>query len=300
MNCYKCLEKINEEGKYGLHMSCFLEWFHLEQDESFKDLELKSKTDPSKNYKSWNSSFFHGNYKKYAANLGGASYILKVKEVEYPDLPEVEYTCNKIARYLKIPVPDFFLISLFGESVFVTKNFCRTISTRMTLDHIYKYLKEDSGFDCETLMEVIFEQTKKYLDISIFVQTCLFDALIGNHDRHGKNLGLIVTSKSVRLAPIYDNPSQLGLESGNFLKMHWNPKGKIFTKDSTEPTPKNYVKEFIRLGHEDAVFEFIDRLNKKDIFKIISEGFYSNLMKGALTKLTKERMEEFHENDPRK
>lgn len=294
MKCFKCLRQLSEKSKYGLHVHCFLEWFELEKEEDFKDLELKSESGPKPSLKNWNSSFFHGNYKKYSANLGNNSYILKVKEADYPELPEVEYTCNRIARDLKIPVPDFYLISLFEERVFVTKNFSRTTTTRMTLDHIYKYLSENSEFDCETLINVILKETKKYLDASIFVKTCLFDSLIGNHDRHGRNLGFIVTSKGTRLAPIYDNPSQLGLESGDFLTMHWSPKGKIFTKKSTEPTPQDYVEEFIRLGFEDDVSEFVERIDKKRIAKIIDQGFCSRPMKEALKRLLFERIEEFY------
>ena len=92
----------------------------------------------------------------------------------------------------------------------------------------------------------------------------------------------------------------MGLESGNFLQMHWSPKGKIYTKTSTEPTPKDYIEEFTRLDHKKIVFEFIDKLKRKDIIKIIDEGFYSELMKKALKKLVDERLEEFYENDPRR
>ena len=299
MRCFKCLENIEGKGKYGLHLKCFLEWFNLNEECDFKDLELRSDSDQNnskkRKQKSWNSSFFHGNYKKYSASLGGESYILKVKEQKYPELPEVEYTCNQIARYLKIPVPKFFIISLFNERVFATKNFCRTSTTRMTLDHIYKYLNENSEFDCETLINIIFKETKRFNDISTFVQTCLFDSLIGNHDRHGRNIGLIVTSKGSKLSPIYDNPSQLGLESGDFLKMHWSPKGKIFTQETKEPTPKDYFKEFLRLEYKDVVAEFVKRLNKTEILKIIDEGFCTPLMKKALKKLIKERIDEYYD-----
>jgi hypothetical protein len=300
--CYKCLKEIKEENRYGLHQECFMVWFKLKADAEFRDLELRSDSDPDKKgkkNKSWNTSFFHGNYKKYSTSLAGESYILKVKEAAYPELPEVEYTCNRIARSLKLPVSEFYLLSLVGERVFVTKNFCKTSTTRMTLDHIYKYLKEGSEFNCETIIEVIFKETGRYSDVSTFIDTCLFDALIGNHDRHGGNIGLIVTAKGTRLSPIYDNPSHLGLESGKFLDMHWSPKGKIFTSEEVEPTAKDYVKEFIRLEQEEIVFEFIDRINESEIMKIIDEGFCTPLMKKALKNLVNERINEYHESDPR-
>ena len=302
MQCFKCLKEITGEHRYGLHQACFMEWFKLTEDAEFRDLEIRSESDPQKNkkdHRTWNSSFFQGNYKKYSANLGDQSYILKVKETQYPEMPEVEFTCNRIASFLKIPVPTYYMILLFDERVFVTKNFCRTSGTRMNLDHIYKYLSEDCEFDCETLIDVIFKETGKFNDVSIFIETCLFDALIGNHDRHGRNIGLIVTSKGTRLSPIYDNPSQLGLESNKFLKMHWSPKGKIWTKSSKEPTPKDYVLEFNRLGYEEVVSEFIERINKEKIMQIIDDGFCSDLMKNALKKLIKERIQEYYDSSAR-
>jgi len=69
-----------------------------------------------------------------------------------------------------------------------------------------------------------------YIDVSIFIKTLLFDALIGNNDRHGRNLGFIVTSKGSTLSPIYDNVSYLSLESGGMLQAQHNPTGRINTK----------------------------------------------------------------------
>jgi hypothetical protein len=295
--CLKCLNIISENKKvhYGLHAACFIDWFQLKQICEFSNLEIRSDTDrkrDKKSHKSWNSSFFHGNYKKYSATLEDESYILKVKEASYPELPDVEYVCNQIAKSMRVPVPDFYLVKLYDERIFVTKNFCKTKSTKMTLDHVYKYLEESDSFNCETLIKLLEKETKRYNDIDTFVKMCLFDSIIGNHDRHGRNIGLIVTAKGLTLSPIYDNPSSLGLESGNFLNMHWSPKGKIFTKSSGEPTSKDYAIEFIRLGHKDIVEDFYSGLKRDEINLLIDKSFCSAAMKNALKKLIHERIEE--------
>ncbi len=305
LKCLKCLKEIHKKGWYGLHPICFMEWFQLKECIDFQNLNRQSGKSggstesvgahhvKSKNQlgmpRHWNSSFFHGNYKKYAATLAGKSYILKVREEKSPELPDVEFICNQIASTLGIPVPPYYLLQFSGHHVFATKNF---LNDYQTLNHIYRYLKNGDEFDIETLLDIILSKTNSLADTYTFVQVCLFDSLVGNHDRHGRNLGFITTPNQMRLSPIYDNPSQLGLESEDFLKMHWSPKGKVFTKSSKEPLPKDYVDEFIRLGFEDAVEEFIKRINKDKIVRIIENGFCSSLMKEALKKLIHERINE--------
>src|SRR5690606_2167171 len=106
------------------------------------------------------------------------------------------------------------------------------------------------------------------------------------------NLGFLSTPKGLRLAPIYDNPSALGLEQGEWLKAEFNPTGRIPTRDVERPILGDYVREFIRLGYEDQVRRFARRTSPAPIGKIIDEGFCSDLMKTALKKLVSKRIEE--------
>lgn len=41
------------------------------------------------------------------------------ESTEAPELPEVEYLCNQIARTLSLPVPEFYYIDFF-----IRKTFC--------------------------------------------------------------------------------------------------------------------------------------------------------------------------------
>jgi hypothetical protein len=264
----------------------------------FKDIERKSaaskdpKNDEPLAMSDINSSFFQGKFKKYSAILNGESYILKVKETEFPELPDVEYVCNQIAAELEIPVAHHYLIDWQGVRTFVTKNFVRSSSEMQNLNHIYHYLNETDPFDCETLLRVVEDQTKRFIDIDIFVKVCLFDALIGNHDRHGRNLGLLESPKGLKLSPIYDNPSALGLESGTFLQAQFSPKGKIFTKANKEPTLRDYINEFNRLGYSESVQEFCANLDVDKLLEIIDQSSCSDLMKGALKRLVETRAKE--------
>lgn len=294
--CLKCHELLQKVDKYGLHPICFQEWFKTEISEEFKGIvrrDIENLAAENKDYYKWNSSFFQGKFKKYSAQLAGQEYLLKIQQDIAPELPNVEYLCNQIAKVLGLFVPDFYLIDYYQERTFVTKNFIQQQKTPSRLEHVYHYIRKEQEYNCENLISIIGEKTQNFDDVELFIKVCLFDALIGNHDRHGRNLGFVITPKSIYLSPIYDNTSALGLESGSILAAEFDPKGKIYTKDSNEPTAKNYANEFIRLGHEELVETFIASINLDKLTKLISESFCTSLMKQALIKLLTRRYEEY-------
>ena len=320
MKCLKCQKTIKNKSFYGLHFNCFVEWFELEDLSNFSEIDVKYSSNYSSIEKT-TDSFYHGRYRKYSAQLGGQQYILKVQESEYPDLPAMEYLCNKIASLLNLNVPQYYLIRYqedgydinsvdsvaqeeskknqedghdissmdsvakegskknqeevvhasstkylerqTGLMTFVTRNFMQDYVG--TLNHIYKYLpKGEKNYNCENIIKVINEQTGKFSDVEKFVEICLFDAFIGNNDRHGRNLGIIDTGRKKILAPMYDNPSFLGTQKDDeFLLAHFNPSGVIQTSDSKEPKPLDYIREFKRLKLEKLCFRFIQKIIDK-------------------------------------
>lgn len=296
--CFKCLQSIPEgQAKYGLHVGCFTTWFKASQDDEFLSLQKQASAsqDPGKRGKdsAHNTSFFHGMFKKYSADLGGESFILKMRQDNAPELPEVEYLCNQIGAHLGLPVAEHFIINFLDDQVFVTRNFIKKGGTSSTLDHIYKYLPDGHEYDCESLIKIIAEQTKRPFHVETFIQIALYDALIGNHDRHGRNLGFVVMPSSTVLSPIYDNVSYLGLERGQMLKADFNPAGKIGTQSNQkEPGMKDYVHEFKRLGHDDVVKSFHAKIKLPRIIEIIEHSFCSDLMKSALSRLVRKRFAE--------
>lgn len=109
MNCLKCQLPISspEHAHYGLHHNCFTTWFNCQNLTDFVSLQKRASTsDLTQNFTAQNTSFFHGKFKKYSAELDGQSYILKMRQTEAPELPEVEYLCNQIGRALGVPVAD--------------------------------------------------------------------------------------------------------------------------------------------------------------------------------------------------
>lgn len=294
MKCLKCFQNLNGSVKYGLHEKCFVGWFKTDPKNEFLSLTQRAATsrDPEAKETANNTSFYHGKFKKYSAELGPESFILKMRESkEAPELPEVEYLCNQIAALLGLPIPEFFYIDFFSDKVFVTKVFIKKNAGNANLEHIYKF-RPDEQHSCETLIKVISETTKLPYDVDVFLNTILFDALIGNHDRHGRNLAFIVTPAKTILSPIYDNVSYLSLVSGPLLSADFNPTGRIATKESSEPSMKHYLKEFFRLGYRDAVLAFASKVKISRIEAAIDQSFCSMEMKQAIKKLINKRYKE--------
>ena len=291
MRCYKCLKPIEGDQIHGLHKECFIEWFRVKDSEVQFTLTMKTVGNSNDPLTHLNSSFFHGKFKKYSARLGGSGYIIKVRQSPFLELPQMEFLCNQIARTLGLNVPDFYLIKLEDQAEsFVSKNFMEQHADANLL-HLYRFMNE-KPFDLKNIIEVISSHTEKHLEIDQFIRVCLFDMLIGNHDRHGRNLALIQSSKGKFLAPFYDNPSYLGIEEDWLLKSIHEPCGKIHTSDSTEPKMHEYATEFCKFGYDSLVQDFFASIDMDKITSLVTESFISEMRKKAFLSLIIRR---FHE-----
>jgi hypothetical protein len=272
-----------------------MEWFGQTTTEFMElDPQKNSTISNSPEIKKQKNTFFHGRYLKYSARLGQTQYILKVEEERFPELPLVEYLCNQIAEQLKIEVPPHHLIDFNGHIAFVTRNFMQDYAG--TLNHIYKFLPVgDENYNCEVIANAILSQTGRLADVAKFIETCLFDSLIGNNDRHGRNIGIIETSSTKKVSPMYDNPSCIGTEEDFFLKSDINPSGCIWTKDSKHPKAIDYIHEFQRLGYESIVKQFSNKVIAKssNIIDLAQAAVLSPVRKNALITLLQKRLKEF-------
>lgn len=299
--CLICNKELNtNEAHYGQHLACFEEIFRVNGRIEFSSLIRKASTSGTQsNDEGFRTSphltsYFGGNYRKYEGTLGGAKYILKLSKPEYPELAPVEYVCNKIAYHcgLKIPTPFTLIDYGEGELAFVSKNFMDRQSEHATMNHLYHYnpLQDQNHYTVEDIARTIYRETNSSSDTDMFFRMLLFDALIGNHDRHGRNLALVVTAKGKKLTPIYDNPSSLGLESGPILQATFSPRGKIWTKHSHEPEMNEYLEEMSRIGVINFAQNFFDEVSIDKIIEYIDESISLSLeMKNALKKLILKR-----------
>ncbi len=295
MHCLKCQTQLltDDHSHYGLHPKCFMEWFNISDLAEFISLRPHTVSDKSENQTLYNTSFFHGKFKKYSAMLNDESYILKMRQEDAPELPEVEYLCNQIGHLLGVNLAKFYFIDFNGDRTFVTKNFISP-GEPINLQHIYHYI-DNHQHNFEWLLRVITQETRNFHDIKMFIRTVLFDALIGNHDRHGRNLAFIITAKNTSLSPIYDNVSYLSLERGDMLKADFNPTGKISTKATLEPSMRDYVKELKRLGYQYDLDVFYRSIRLQIILNLIDNSFCSPLMKTAIKNLINKRFKELED-----
>lgn len=296
MPCLKCNGPFKRGQKpwYGLHEECFCDWFALPVPIEFAHVALRSSPDQDSPVPGHLTSSFQGKFRKYSADLGGERYILKVEEADYPELPAVEYLSNRIARHLGLTVADFYLIDLHGLITFVAKNFIRP-GKLTALHHLYHYLPPDDPFSVAGIFAVIERETGRPADARRFAELCLFDALIGNHDRHGRNLALIETARGKRLSPFYDNPSYIGIELEKLLGAQLNPTGKIATSATAEPTMSDYAAELIALGYRKTVLRFYDRIALEELTGMVEDSTLGDRRKKAFSRLMTARYGELHD-----
>lgn len=292
-SCCKCAAELTvDKSWYGLHQNCFEKWFNLPSATQFLDLVARSQSQAPQEDLAANISFFNGAYRKYSARLGETHFILKVQQSDYPELPATEFLCNQIYESLKIDVPNYYLVRFPEDQFcFVTRNFMSGLFAA-DLVHIYHYVKNGKNHDCESLVTIIGEQTGRRNEQERFVYLTLADSLIGNHDRHGRNLGFIQSAKGMQLAPFYDNPSAIALEGHSILGADLQPRGAIFTKDTDKPTMKDYVLEWKRLGFEDTVDHFRRNHSLENIEQLIKNSHLHEKRRKALFNLITKRSEE--------
>ncbi len=274
--CFKCSKSLaGHDTKHGLHISCFIEWFNT--DEDFKDLTQRNEVPIEIGETPSNSSFFHGKFEKYSAILGNKHYILKNSR-EYPELSRTEYLCNQLGEALGLEIPSHFLIKLMNQEVFISYNFMQDYMGA-DLKHIYHFLPSKDEYNVETLVNIIANKTGRLSEIRKFLTLCLFDALIGNDDRHGRNLALIFTSSGCLFSPCYDNPSFIARTI--WLGADLNSSGRIETSTSREPDINDYGEELIRLGYKDVLEEFIKNIGIQKLESIVNSSFLSAKRKKA-------------------
>ncbi len=293
--CIKCNQELGAHI-YGLHEQCFSDWFLISMHQKFKNINPQKNSISSSYSKiqQKKDTFFHGRYKKFSATLNEVDYILKVQETKYPDLPYMEYTCNRIATLLSLAVAPYKFIEFQERPTFVTRNFMQDYTG--TLNHIYKFLpKGEKHHNCKQIAKVIMTETKNLNEVIKFVKMCLFDAFIGNNDRHGRNIGLIASSKKTLLSPMYDNPSYFGTEEENVLGADLNLSGSVWTSKSKEPRIKDYVEEFIQMGFTKICLEFKKKVLTQfpKIKKEVEQSYISEKRKTHFLLFLQKKIKEF-------
>ncbi len=125
------------------------------------------------------------------------------------------------------------------------------------LEDIWNFLYYDLDIPSDTVKKLMDEVT------DIFI----FDALIGNIDRHRKNFGIISNGKESRIAAIFDNDKMLSELAIN------NGKYNLAVESGERPisTPGNFLYKFLDISDK----SYQERL--KEGLEIISEESLSEI-----------------------
>ena len=144
------------------------------------------------------------------------THILKPDTRQQRYQPSVinEYACMKLARAMKLPVPDVWFLRV-PEPVYVVKRYDR-VSVAGDIVGLHQFdgcqlLGHGSGWKYErqgglvSLPKLVAAlRALSARGMSEFQHWVMFNFLIGNADAHAKNISILVDEKGYRLAPFYD------------------------------------------------------------------------------------------------
>lgn len=138
-----------------------------------------------------------------------------------------ECMASDIARLIDIPVAEYYLCENKGEKGILTPDFLKNdlIGPKKEefIDGVTLINLIDPGFKNTSLInpkthqlytaELIIQSVLKYGLMSDVINMFVYDCLIGNKDRNPSNYGIIINhqNNSIRLAPLYDNCTSLGV-----------------------------------------------------------------------------------------
>lgn len=165
----------------------------------------------------------------------GKRYLFKRSKRSYPDQFWGEVVAYRIGCLMGISVPPAFvawnsrtglcaaLIEWFYMDNLETFIMAGDFLLKVRPDFDREKGKMHNMKDIEVLMRA-FANTKLFQSNwhQWWVDALLFDALIGNTDRHQDNWGIVFSSDGFRLCPLFDNGTSLGHERFPDRVSHWS------------------------------------------------------------------------------
>ncbi len=157
--------------------------------------------------------------------LPGRRYLFKRSKRSYPDQFWGEVVASRVGCLLGLEVPPAFiawnaeselsaaLIEWFyvdgQESFVMAGDFLQKIRPDFDRDKGTRHNMKDNALLLRAFAvgKLLHTEWRQW-----WVNALLFDALIGNTDRHQDNWGLIFQSDGCRLSPLFDNGTSLGHE----------------------------------------------------------------------------------------
>jgi hypothetical protein len=306
--CLKCGRTIKGDLQviHGLHEKCYLRAFRIRENHTDARISRVSRlrslaragSADQVNDDSLRDPQFHGNYPKYSVWIAGSAYIAKLGRTnDYNLIALAETISNQVAKILGLKVPDFCLIYWRDRPAFIVKNFMPEDGPANLIHLQNLWPKGSDGKMTEYLLPELMKIIAKYGGYRAekqIVELIIFDYIIGNADRHRGNIAFIQNKSRIKLSPIYDNVTDLGLEPEEFLspdeKAH--PAMRILIEGARTVDAKTYLDCLATLGYERQVKDFCSVLEKKiaSILKAIEVAVYlTPNLRAAFLDLVKRR-----------
>ncbi len=146
------------------------------------------------------------------------THILKpdTRQLRYQPSAINEYACMKLARALKLPVPDVWLLRV-PEASYVVERYDREslagnivglhqIDGCQLLGHGpgWKYQRMGGLVSIPKLVDALRTLRVRGSDLLQMQRWVMFNYLIGNADAHAKNVSVLIDETGFQLAPFYD------------------------------------------------------------------------------------------------
>lgn len=146
-----------------------------------------------------------------------SSHILKPRITGFGQIIENEAFCMLLAKKYGLPVPEatilkgkqpIYLVERYdrkrdaqGKPVRLhQEDFCQALG----FSYARKY-ETEGGPNLEKCFSLLLDHgTQPILDKKVLIQWIVFNYMIGNCDAHAKNISMLITKESYRLAPLYD------------------------------------------------------------------------------------------------
>jgi len=153
-----------------------------------------------------------------SVGLSPSTHILKpdTRQVRYQPSAINEYACMQLARALKLPVPDVWLLRV-PEAAYVVQRYDRVdVAGNIVGLHQFdgcqllghgagwKYQRQGGLASIPRLVQALRALPVRGADLLQLQRWVMFNYLIGNADAHAKNISVLVDDKGYRLAPFYD------------------------------------------------------------------------------------------------
>jgi serine/threonine-protein kinase HipA len=147
-----------------------------------------------------------------------STHILKPDSLQPRYQPSAinEYACMKLARALKLPVPDVWLVRA-PEAAFIVQRYDRVevdgnIICKHQIDGCqilgqgpgWKYERMAGLVSLPLIINALRDLRITGADMLQVQRWVMFNYLIGNADAHGKNISVMLGPQGVSLAPFYD------------------------------------------------------------------------------------------------